>query len=79
LRDPADNSAKFVVPAEDIEARKTNKTSIMPTGQVDQLTDRQQFLDLLRFLVEIRDGGTKRAMELKSSAPDSTQKLAAAV
>ena len=33
-----------------------------PTG------DRQQFLDLLRYLIEIRDGGTKRALELKPPA-----------
>ena len=75
LRDPAANGKKVVVSEDDIELRKTNKTSIMPTGQVDQLDDRQKFLDLLRFLIEIRDGGTKRARELKMNAPDSTKQL----
>jgi hypothetical protein len=36
----------------------------MPAGQVNQLASRQQFLDLVRYLIELRDGGAVRAKEL---------------
>ena len=42
-----------------------SETSIMPAGQVNALTSRQQFLDLARYLIEIRDGGAARARELE--------------
>ena len=72
LRDPAANGAKVVIRADEIEARKVSETSIMPEGQMNQLADRQQFLDLLRFLIDIRSGGIKRARELQPSDPPST-------
>ena len=37
----------------------------MPAGQVNQLNSRQQFLDLIRYLIEIRDRGPARALELQ--------------
>ncbi|MEO2035362.1 MAG: DUF6797 domain-containing protein [Planctomycetaceae bacterium] len=64
LRDPA--SGRLIrVAAGDIEERHQLTTSIMPGGQVNQLTSRQQFLDLLKYLFEIRDGGMDRAKELQ--------------
>ena len=48
-----------------IEERRLDMTSIMPAGLVNQLTSRQQFLDLMRYLFEIRDGGVRRARELQ--------------
>ena len=38
---------------------------MMPVGQVNQLASRQQFLDLVRYLMEIRDGGPDRAAQLQ--------------
>jgi hypothetical protein len=37
----------------------------MPKGQVNQMTSRQQFLDLVRYLIEVRDGGPLKAKELE--------------
>jgi hypothetical protein len=37
----------------------------MPGGQASQLASRQQFLDLVRYLIDIHDGGTLRAKELE--------------
>ncbi|MFN0017750.1 MAG: DUF6797 domain-containing protein [Pirellulaceae bacterium] len=67
IRDIARGGEQTAIPAEDIEAVKTNATSIMPAGQVNQLTSRQQFLDLIRYLLEVRDGGAARARELEPS------------
>lgn len=64
LRD-ASTGRKIRLPVEEIDERVTSKTSIMPAGQVNQLTSRQQFLDLLRYVMELRDGGTERARELQ--------------
>ncbi len=52
----------------DIEEVKSNATSIMPAGQVNQLNSRQQFLDLIRYLIELRDGGEARARQLQPAA-----------
>ncbi|MEE2886205.1 MAG: DUF6797 domain-containing protein [Planctomycetota bacterium] len=38
--------------------------SIMPAGMVNMLTSEQQFYDLIKYLIEIRDGGSARAREL---------------
>lgn len=51
----------------DLDDIKANPLSIMPAGQVNQLASRQQFLDLIRYLIEIRDGGAARAKELQPS------------
>lgn len=53
--------------AADIDEVRLNPLSIMPSGQVNQLASRQQFLDLIRYLIEIRDGGATRARELQPS------------
>ena len=42
----------------------------MPAGLLNGLTSRQQFLDLIRYLREIADGGPERARAL---APDPSQ------
>lgn len=68
--------------ASDIDEVKVNTTSIMPAGQVNQLNSRQQFLDLIRYLIEIRDGGASRALQLQPaeslltiSVPEYEQRL----
>lgn len=65
FRDSASKDATVVILHSDIEARKTSETSIMPAGQLNQLSSRQQFLDLVRYLIDIREGGVKRAEELQ--------------
>ncbi|MBI1313382.1 heme-binding protein [bacterium] len=52
----------------DIDELVKSPLSIMPGGQVNQLASRQQFLDLIRYLIEIRDGGPLRAKELEPPA-----------
>lgn len=51
-----------------IDERKTSEVSIMPPGQVNLLEDRQAFLDLISYLIAIRDGGKARADELQPAA-----------
>lgn len=64
LRNPADGS--LVTLAKDqIENQQIAATSTMPADLANQLTSRQQFLDLVRYLIEIRAGGRQRARELK--------------
>lgn len=63
------------IPTSDIDQYAKRSQSIMPAGQVNQLTSRQQFLDLVKYLVEIRDGGTKRAKELQPSDAMLVMKL----
>ncbi|MGZ0171026.1 MAG: DUF6797 domain-containing protein [Planctomycetales bacterium] len=53
---------------DDIDEFQQTKLSIMPPGQVGMLASRQQFLDLIRYLIEIRDGGALRAKELEPPA-----------
>ena len=51
-----------------IVKRLTGNTSTMPADLVNQITSRQQFLDLVRYLIEIREGGSDRARELRPPA-----------
>ncbi len=69
------NNQLITVPKGDIENFANQTQSIMPAGQINQLTSRQQFLDLVRYLIEIRDGGVLRAKELQPSDALLTLKL----
>jgi len=53
------------ISVEDIEQQTSGKQSLMPSGLVNQLASRQQFLDLVRYLMEIRDGGRITARNLE--------------
>lgn len=68
LRDVARSGESTTIPLGRVEDLKINATSIMPAGQTNQLTSRRQFLDLLRYLMEIRDGGATRAAQLQPPA-----------
>ncbi len=70
LRDPAQDGKPITVLKRDIEARKDNGPSVMPASLVNGLRSRQQFLDLIRYLREIADGGPERAKALR---PDPSQ------
>jgi putative heme-binding domain-containing protein len=78
LREPSANGATVVIPNSDIDDRKTGQTSIMPVGQVNQLAGRQQFLDLVRYLIDIRDGGASRANQLRPLDSATELKIPAA-
>jgi len=58
---------------ESIEAEKTVSNSIMPVGQINVLRSRQEFLDLVRYLVEISRGGKSAVIDL---APTEQERLA---
>ncbi len=68
VKDVSRNGERLTIPAQDIQEVRPNELSIMPTGQVNQLNSPQQFYDLIRYLIEIRDGGIERAMQLQPPA-----------
>lgn len=68
LRDAARPGELTTIAMDDIEEQQFSKTSLMPAGQVNMLASRQQFLDLIRYLMEIRTGGALRAKELQPPA-----------
>lgn len=67
IRDAARNGEQVTMAMADLDEVVLNPVSIMPAGQVSQLASRQQFLDLIRYLMEIRAGGAARAKELQPS------------
>jgi len=55
----------LVISLEDVEDWRKSNVSSMPEQLANQLTDRRQFLDLVRYLKEIADGGPAREEQLK--------------
>ena len=64
LLDPA-GGKRVAISTANIASRTTAKQSLMPDGLVNLLSDRQQFLDLAKYLIEVAEGGPKRAKELR--------------
>ncbi|MCA9195133.1 MAG: c-type cytochrome [Planctomycetales bacterium] len=56
------------LPREDIAEQKTSPTSLMPAGILKNFSSTQEFLDLLSYVVEIKQGGSPRAAALQPSA-----------
>jgi len=65
LRDPAKDGKLVTIAKDEIDDRAESKQSIMPPELTNQLANRQQFLDLLRYVMEITEGGPQRALELE--------------
>lgn len=65
LRDPAEPGRLHRFKRGQLEAVKKNSESLMPRSLVNQLSSRQQFLDLIRYLIKIRDGGTLAERNLR--------------
>ena len=60
---------------DDIEIEKQTEVSVMPAGQVNALRRRQEFLDLISYLIAIRDGGSEAAERLRPSAESLRLKI----
>ncbi|MDP6354327.1 MAG: c-type cytochrome [Planctomycetota bacterium] len=75
LRDASQNGKLVTIAREDVEARKDGVPSIMPEGLVNQLASRQQFLDLVNYLIEIAHAGPTHADALKPDASLYTVKI----
>ena len=58
LRETSDKRELVTIRKSDIDQVVQNKTSSMPANLIDQLKDRGQFLDLVRYLTEIASAGT---------------------
>jgi putative heme-binding domain-containing protein len=65
LRDPAQDGQRVTIARDKIEGRRRGGPSLMPAGLVNTLASRQQFLDLLRYLMEIAEYGPTRARALR--------------
>ncbi len=64
LRDPA-TGERISIPAETVDEAVANTVSVMPKGIANQVGGRQQFLDLVRYVLEIKDGGPEVARSLQ--------------
>ena len=65
VRDASSGGNEVVIRKDDVEIHKMEAISMMPTGLANQLTDRQQFLDLAAFLIECAEFGPARARSLR--------------
>ncbi|MCA9049249.1 MAG: c-type cytochrome [Planctomycetaceae bacterium] len=65
LRDPTRDGERVALAASQIDEIVPGKVSVMPAGIVNQLGDRQQFLNLVRYVLEIRHGGLDAVRRLQ--------------
>lgn len=70
LRDPARSDALVEVLKATIDERRASPISAMPEGLVNTLADRQEFLDLARYVLEITEAGAARARLLEPAQAD---------
>ena len=67
LREPA-GGKEIKLAQDEIDDVIPAKVSAMPAGLVNQLNNRQQFFDLIKFLIDINHGGPERLAKLKEEA-----------
>ena len=65
LRDPGQDGKPITIAKSRIEQQSNRGPSLMPAGLVNALASRQQFLDLMRYLMEIAEHGPARARALR--------------
>jgi putative heme-binding domain-containing protein len=65
LREPKPQGKSITIARADIDERRDKGPSLMPEGLVNQLGSRQDFLDLVRYVIEIAERGPSRALELR--------------
>lgn len=58
LRESSATRRLIRLPADEIDEISVSTKSMMPDGLVDLLKDRQQFLDLVRYMIQLRDSET---------------------
>ncbi len=75
LQDASGQSIAF--PETEIEALRANETSSMPAGLAEQIGNRKQLVDLVRYLMELRDGGPERAAQLRPNSASLANQVAA--
>ncbi len=64
LRDATEGGRILSLSKKEIDERSDRGPSLMPEGLVNQLANRQEFLDLVRFLMEIAEKGPERVRQL---------------
>ncbi len=64
LRPLVDLERIVTIPKSDIVGRKQNSKSMMPEGLLSTLMEQRDFMDLVKYLLEITEGGPKVAKEL---------------
>ncbi|MFZ4079711.1 MAG: DUF6797 domain-containing protein [Pirellula sp.] len=69
------NGEAIEIQADQVEASSASSQSLMPSGLVQQLSTPQAFLDLLKYLIEIRDGGPQKAATLQPDLALLTMKI----
>ena len=65
LRDLARDGGLVTVPRAEIDVRTDGGPSLMPGGLVEQLGSRQEFLDLVRYVIDVAEQGPTRAARLR--------------
>lgn len=65
LRSPSGSFELQHIAKQAIDDRVVTSVSLMPTGLVNQLVGREQFVDLLRYLLEISEFGPQRVAQLR--------------
>jgi len=65
LRDPAKDGELVTIKKDEIDDQAESPQSIMTPALTNQLANRQQFLDLVRYVMEVTEGGLPRARELE--------------
>ncbi|MEX2214778.1 MAG: discoidin domain-containing protein [Phycisphaeraceae bacterium] len=67
LREPAFGK-EIKLAKDDLNWIRQSQLSVMPPGLVNQLKGRDEFLDLVRFLMEVNEGGLARLNALKKAS-----------
>ncbi|HEV7226712.1 MAG TPA: DUF6797 domain-containing protein, partial [Pirellulales bacterium] len=65
LRSSGGDFELIPIAKDEIDERQTSPLSLMPDGLVNQLSGREQFVDLLRYVLEIAEYGPQRAAQLR--------------
>ncbi|HWE40813.1 MAG TPA: DUF6797 domain-containing protein, partial [Isosphaeraceae bacterium] len=65
LLDPTQDGKPITIPKARIDQRQNASTSLMPEGLINTLASRREFVDLVRYLVEIAEHGPDRARALR--------------
>ena len=70
LRVASDLTKDFVIAKDDVEAMRTNDQSMMPEGLIGALGEQRDFLDLVKYIMDVAKGGPDAAQSLMPSPED---------